>query len=77
MPGLITEVLVSPGQPVEAGQPVVVMEAMKLLQQLCAPLTGVMGTIHYQCGDTVDGGDCLATIEPAEAGDAAQERSDD
>ena len=76
-PGLIAEVLVSPGQPVEAGQPVIVLEAMKLLQQLCAPLTGVMGTIHYQRGDTVDGGDCLATIEPAAAGDAVQVRADD
>ncbi|MEE2983000.1 MAG: biotin carboxylase N-terminal domain-containing protein [Pseudomonadota bacterium] len=76
-PGLIAEVLVSPGQPVEAGQPVIVLEAMKLLQQLCAPLTGVMDTIRYQRGDTVDGGDCLATIEPAEAGDAAQVRADD
>jgi biotin carboxyl carrier protein len=65
-PGLVTEVLVSPGEIVKAGQPVIVMEAMKLLQQLCAPVSGVTGTVHYQSGDTVNGGDCLVTIEPAD-----------
>ena len=72
-PGRITEVLVTPGQPVAAGDPVIILEAMKLLQQLCAPLSGVVETIHYQPGDTVNGGDCLATIEAPATGEAGQE----
>ena len=65
-PGLVTEVLMSPGETVEAGQPVIVMEAMKLLQQLRAPLNGIIGTVHYHSGDTVNSGDCLVTIEPTD-----------
>ena len=62
-PGLVTEVLVKVGEAVAAGQPVVVMEAMKLLQQLCAPVTGNVQNVHYRAGDTVSSGDCLLTIE--------------
>jgi len=67
-PGLVTEVLVDAGDVVEAGQAVVVLEAMKLLQHICAPVSGVAEVIHYQSGDTVAGGDCLVTIEAAEPG---------
>jgi len=62
-PGLITEVLVSPGDAVVADQPVIVMEAMKLLQQLNAPTAGVIEAIHARPGDTVDGGVSLVTIK--------------
>lgn len=76
-PGLITEVLVSPGQQVAAGDPVIVMEAMKLLQRLCAPVSGVATGIHYRAGNTVVSGDCLVTIEAAEAGEEEQGKAND
>ncbi len=63
-PGLITEIMVQVGESVAAGQPVVVMEAMKLLQQLSVPVGGVVRTINYQAGDIITSGDCLLTIEP-------------
>ena len=66
MPGLITEVLVTIGQAVSAGDPVVTMEAMKLMHQLSAPMAGTVQAIHYQAGDTVGGAVCIVTIEPHE-----------
>jgi acetyl/propionyl-CoA carboxylase alpha subunit len=66
MPGLIVEVKVSEGERVEVGQTLVVLEAMKLLQNLTAPRSGVIATIRYQAGDTVDGKVALVTLEPVE-----------
>ena len=66
MPGLITEVLVTVGQAVSVGDPVVTMEAMKLMHQLSAPMAGTVQAIHYKAGDTVGGGVCIVTIEPHE-----------
>jgi acetyl-CoA carboxylase biotin carboxylase subunit len=66
-PGLVVEVLVSPGDPVEAGQPVAVIEAMKLLQQLNAPIDGTVEAVHVRPGDTINGGASLVTIDAADA----------
>jgi acetyl/propionyl-CoA carboxylase alpha subunit len=71
-PGLIAEVMVSNGDTVEIGQPVFVMEAMKLFQQLCAPIGGVVEAINAQPGDTVNGGDRLAVIASADPQDEDQ-----
>ncbi len=62
-PGLIAEVLVKAGDSVTKGQPLVVLEAMKLFQQLLSPADGVIAQLHCQAGDSVNGGDCLVTIE--------------
>ncbi len=66
-PGLVSEVLTTAGQAVEAGQPVIVLEAMKMLQHLCAPVAGLVSQVHFKGGDAVNSGDCLVTIEPADA----------
>ena len=66
LPGLLTEVLVTVGQVVSAGDPVVTLEAMKLMHQLTAPIAGTVTAIHYQAGDTVSGAVCIVTIEPHE-----------
>lgn len=66
MPGLITEVLVTVGQVVSAGDPIVTLEAMKLMHQLTAPIAGTVAAIHYQTGDTVSGAVCIVTIAPHE-----------
>ena len=65
MPGLVSEVRVHEGDRVTAGQAVVVLEAMKLLQDLTAPMSGVVASIQHKVGDTVNGGDVLVTITPA------------
>jgi acetyl/propionyl-CoA carboxylase alpha subunit len=61
-PGLVAEVLVSPGDQVHAGQPLVVLEAMKLFQELVAPGDGVISQVHCQAGDSVNSSDLLVSL---------------
>ena len=63
MPGLIAEVLVGAGDVVEAGQTVVVLEAMKLMQNLGAPRAGTVASVNCSTGETVDGGAVLIEFE--------------
>jgi 3-methylcrotonyl-CoA carboxylase alpha subunit len=65
MPGLITDVLVREGDVVEAGQAAVVMEAMKLIHNLPAPVAGTVKTVFVVPGDKVEDGKLLIEIEPA------------
>lgn len=53
IPGLIARVLVEPGQAVEAGEPVVVLEAMKMENEIVAPIGGVVSAVQAQPGATV------------------------
>jgi len=66
MPGQIVETLVKPGDQVEEGQSVVVLEAMKLLQQLPAPCSGIITQLNCNPGETVQSGAVLAVIETKE-----------
>ena len=63
MPGKIVRLLVAPGQAVEAGQGIIVMEAMKMQNELKAHRTGRVAAIPVHAGDTVSAGAILATIE--------------
>ena len=63
MPGLVVEVRVSVGDKVDAGQILIVLEAMKLLQNLTAPRDGVIASVRHKVGDTVDGRVALVTLE--------------
>ena len=53
MPGLVLRVLVAPGDAVEAGQGVVVLEAMKMENELTAPAAGTVAAVHAAPGDAV------------------------
>jgi len=64
MPGLIADVLVHKNQIVKKGEAVIVLEAMKLLQKLEAPVSGVVSDVHFQPGDTPEKGALLLTIDP-------------
>lgn len=64
MPGLVVRVQVEPGQRVAAGAPVVVLEAMKMENQLKAPAAGVVRAIHVRPGDAVEKGKGLIDIGP-------------
>lgn len=66
MPGTIVELSVRQGDFVERGQTLVVLEAMKLLQSLVAPLSGNVKEIYCVTGDTVAGGAPLVRMERKE-----------
>ena len=63
MQGTIVKVLVEVGQSVEAGQSVVVLEAMKMENQIEADKSGVVKAINVSPGDTVGAGDVVVVIE--------------
>jgi biotin carboxyl carrier protein len=63
MPGKIVKVLVKPGDHVTARQGVVVIEAMKMENELRASRDGQVMDIHVAEGDLVDAGRLLAVIE--------------
>ncbi|MGA0854340.1 MAG: pyruvate carboxylase, partial [Luteolibacter sp.] len=62
MPGMVTEVAVSPGQEVKAGDKLVVLEAMKMLTTVSAASDGTIGEILVQKGDQVDSDDLLVRL---------------
>jgi 3-methylcrotonyl-CoA carboxylase alpha subunit len=66
MPGLVAEVLLEAGAQVKAGDPVIVIEAMKLLQTINSPCDGELSAIHYSAGDTVEKNALLVTFSPEE-----------
>ena len=63
MQGTIVKVLVEVGQAVEAGQSVVVLEAMKMENQIEADKSGTVKAINVKPGDTVGAGDVVVVIE--------------
>ena len=63
MQGTIVKVLVEVGQAVEVGQGIVVLEAMKMENQINAEKAGTVKAIKVAPGDTVGGGDVVAVIE--------------
>lgn len=63
MPGLVVRVEVEPGQHVRAGQGVVVVEAMKMENELKAPADGTVARIEVQPGQTVEKGATLLVLE--------------
>lgn len=62
MPGRVVRLLVSPGDEVGARQPVVVVEAMKMENELRAPRAGTVKDIAVQAGASVEAGRVLVTI---------------
>jgi pyruvate carboxylase subunit B len=62
MPGMIVKYLKAMGDPVEKGENVVVLEAMKMENALPAPDSGTMKSINFSTGDSVAKGDVLCVI---------------
>ena len=62
-PGAVTEVPVGPGQHVAGGDPVVVIEAMKMLHTLTAAGPGVVAEVRVSPGDQVATNQVLVTFE--------------
>jgi biotin carboxyl carrier protein len=63
MPGRVVRILASQGEEVEAHQGVVVIEAMKMQNELKSPKAGTVVEIRVAPGDTVSAGDVLAVID--------------
>ncbi len=63
MPGKVVRVLVATGGSVEAGAGIIVVEAMKMQNEMKAPKAGVVVSINAEAGATVNAGDVLAVIE--------------
>jgi biotin carboxyl carrier protein len=63
MPGRVVRVLVAVGDEVAAGQPVIVVEAMKMENELRSPKAGRVKTLAAESGMSVDAGRLLVVIE--------------
>ncbi|HUH07580.1 MAG TPA: biotin/lipoyl-containing protein, partial [Egibacteraceae bacterium] len=63
MPGSVIAVHVAPGQSVEAGKPLIVVEAMKMEHVLTAPIDGVVAKLLVDVGDRVQLAQPLAVVE--------------
>src|SRR5690606_23695733 len=64
MPGTIIEVLVKPEDQVQAGDPVLVTEAMKMETEIQAPIGGRVVAVHVGKGDSVNPDETLVEIDP-------------
>lgn len=62
IPGLIARYLVDVGDEVTTGQPLVILEAMKMENEIRAPLAGRVEAIHVAAGETVARGTLLVEI---------------
>jgi acetyl-CoA/propionyl-CoA carboxylase biotin carboxyl carrier protein len=68
MQGTVVKVLVAPGDPVKAGQPVCVLEAMKMENSIVAGTTGNVAEVRVGPGSSVGTGDILVVVDPAQDG---------
>ncbi|MCB9389318.1 MAG: hypothetical protein H6512_07005 [Acidimicrobiia bacterium] len=71
MPGTVVRVLVSVGDRVSPGDPMVVMEAMKMELVIKAPEQGVVASIPVAAGDAVEVDQVVAVIDVDDEADAA------
>lgn len=65
MPGVVVELLVASGDSVAEGQPLLILEAMKMQNEIAAPSDGVVGEIYVAAGEAVNAGAKLLTIDTA------------
>lgn len=62
MPGTILDVKVAVGDSVKAGDPLVILEAMKMENDIVAPQDGTVASIDVNKGDAVNSGDVLVSM---------------
>jgi len=65
MPGRVVQLLVAAGDRVSQGQPLIVIEAMKMEHTIAAPRDGKIAAVRYAMGDFVEEGAELVTLEDA------------
>jgi len=64
LPGAILAVKVAPGDAVSAGQVLVLLEAMKMENEVASPIAGRVRDVRVAAGDAVGLGDVLCVVEP-------------
>ncbi|HEU5060455.1 MAG TPA: biotin/lipoyl-containing protein, partial [Kofleriaceae bacterium] len=64
MPGRVVKLLVGEGEECAAGQPLVILEAMKMEHAVLAPAAGRVSRLHVRAGDPVDAGAALVALDP-------------
>jgi biotin carboxyl carrier protein len=62
MPGLVVALQTAEGTVVAPGQPLIIMEAMKMQMEIRAPHAGTVGRLHVTAGQEVAGGQLLVTM---------------
>ena len=62
MPGTILAVNVKPGQAVKKGDVLIMLEAMKMENEIMAPVDGTVGAVNVTKGQSVQSGDVLLTL---------------
>jgi 3-methylcrotonyl-CoA carboxylase alpha subunit len=78
MPGRVTQLFVEPGSRVGRGEPLVVIEAMKMEHTLAAPADGVVAAVHCTVGDLVEEGvELIALAAPTPRDSVAREPQKD
>jgi biotin carboxyl carrier protein len=63
MPGTVIRLLAGPGDRVQARQPLVVLEAMKMETPIASPYDAVVRAVHVAEGERVAGGALLVELE--------------
>jgi biotin carboxyl carrier protein len=66
MPGVVVELLVQKGARVRKGEPLLVLSAMKMQNEIASPVDGVVVDVHVAAGQAVAGGAKLATLKADE-----------
>ena len=64
MPGKILEIMVKEGQSVDMGDPLLILEAMKMENELKAPADGIIDSLHVKQADSVEKNQILLEIKP-------------
>ena len=64
IPGKVVTVEVEEGQRVEEGQVILILEAMKMQNEIQAPVTGTVTTVHCSEGEAIEANVPLVVIEP-------------
>ena len=63
MPGTVLDIRVEPGQQVAQGDILVILEAMKMENEIAAPAAGKVASVQAVKGTSVNAGDILITLE--------------
>lgn len=72
MPGKVVKIVVTAGATVQEGQGVLILEAMKMENEIKSPVDGVLTEISVAEGQTVESGAQLFVVEPPESPDAPE-----